>query len=198
LLTGALLTASPAFAAGSSADYAPLPPPPAVDPSAVPMPDINFTPTPDDEKGFDKYFFFHREQTDFATAYADIRECDQYTRGRPLTAPYNPNSVVSAMQNQMVSQYGLAGAAGGAVGGIIGGIIAAEMAAAEMRKMRRKTLLTCMGFKQYRTFGLSKDKWQLFNFAEGGAPKQEDQRQYFLQMQAKVASGPKPTAGEVR
>ena len=189
LFAGALLGASPAWAA--TADYAPLPPPPVVNPDAVPMPDIQFAATGPDQKDFDKYFFFHRQQTDFATAYADIRECDQYVRGLPGAG----TGLSNAFSTGMMTQFGMAG---GVAGSIIGGIIAAEVAAAEQRKLRRRTLMTCMGFKEYRAYGLPKEKWELFNFEETRAPKDEGQRQYYLQMQAKAASGPQPSTGQIK
>lgn len=195
VLAGALLCVSPI--AATAADYAPFAAPPAVDPAAVTPVDARFTPTAEDQEGFDKYFYFHRDGTDFAVAYADLNECDSYARAVGPSSKYDPtNSVVWAMQQQMIAQYGLAGAAGGAVGGIIGGIIAAEMAAAEQRKMRRKTMRTCMGFKDYQAYGLSKSLWQTFN--SDAASLKEESRVSFLQMQAKLASGPKPAVGQIQ
>jgi hypothetical protein len=57
--------------------------PPAIDPATIPMPNIAFTPTPDIEENYDKYYVFNRADTDFATAYADLQECDDYARGLP-------------------------------------------------------------------------------------------------------------------
>ena len=195
LLAGVLLCVSPVAAA--AADYAPFATPPAVDPAAVAPVDVRFTPTAEDQEGFEKYFFFHRDNTDFATAYADLNECDSYARAVGPSSKYEPtNSVVWAMQQQMIAQYGMAGAAGGAIGGIIGGIIAAEMAAAEQRKMRRKTMRTCMGFKEYQAYGLSKPLWQTFN--SDSTSLKEELRVQYLQMQAKIASGPKPSVGQIQ
>jgi hypothetical protein len=53
----------------------------AVDPASVPMPKLAFTPDAEIERNYFKYFFFHRDGTDFATAYADLQECDGYARG---------------------------------------------------------------------------------------------------------------------
>jgi len=47
----------------------------------VVMPELSFTPTDLDARNFDKYYYFYRSGTDFATAYADIVECDGYARG---------------------------------------------------------------------------------------------------------------------
>ena len=195
LLAGALWCAS--SVAAPAANLAPFATPPAVDPAAVASPDLQFTPTAEDQEGFEKYFYFHRAGTDFATAYADLNECDSYARAVGPSQKYDPvSSPVWAMQQQMITQYGMAGAAGGAIGGIIGGIVAAEIAAAAQRKMRRQTMLTCMGFKEYQAYGAPKKLWQLFN-SDSPSLKEEWRVQY-LQMQAKLASGPKPSIGQIK
>lgn len=170
--------------------------PPSVDPAAVTAVDINFTPTADDQGSFDKYFFFHREDTDFATAYADLNECDSYARALGPSVNYGASPFIQAMQNQMIAQYGLAGAAGGAIGGAIGGLIAAEIQAAEQRKMRRRIMLTCMSFKEYHAYGLPKALWQSIN--SDSASLKEESRISYLQMQAKLASGAKPSIGLIQ
>jgi hypothetical protein len=147
---------------------------PAVDPATIPMPVIAFTPTPDAVANYDKYFIFNRADTDFATAYADLRECDGYARGLSYSAS--------------AANYGTTG-------------VIAEVAAdtiygsAERRRQRRQNMLTCMGFKRYRAFGLPKEIWESFNFEEGNRIVPEGARQRMLQIQARVASGPAPTVG---
>jgi len=174
-----------AAACATSALAAP-PPSPAVDPASVEMPVLAFTPDAEAEKNYDKYFYFHREGTDFATALSDIRECDGYARG----LSYNAGGVTPYMP------YG--GMLGGAIGGAIGSAMAdAIFGSAERRKQRRMNLRTCMGFKEYKTYGLPKELWTKFNFEEGLTAVDEERRQTLLAMQAKVASGPKPTAGEI-
>ncbi len=172
--------------------------PAAVDPASVPMPDIAFVPTEADRADFDKYFFFHRSDTDFATAYADLDECDNYAAGRP-TGPQMDMSYLLAMQNQAMAQYGAAaGAAGGLIGGMIVGAIVDAQMAAQRRKLRRGIMRHCMAFKGYSAFGLSKAKWTTFNFEEGWSAEAEDSRMHYLRLQAKVASGPRPSVGELR
>jgi hypothetical protein len=103
--------------------------------------------------------------------------------------PYNPALVPPT----------LAGAVGGAIGSAIGSAIAdAIFASAERRRLRRVNMRTCMGFKGYRTFGLSKSLWEEFNFDEGNGQIAEDRRQRLLQMQARAATGPTPTVGEMQ
>src|SRR6218665_2392877 len=66
----------------------PFGPPPVIDPATVTMPDLTFTSSPQIAENFDKYFYFNRADTDFATAYADLRECDGYARGLSFRTNY--------------------------------------------------------------------------------------------------------------
>lgn len=54
-----------------------------------------------------------------------------------------------------------------------------------------------MGYKGYSRHGLSKDLWQKFNFEEGIRTVAEDERQSFLQMQAKAAIAGRPISEEL-
>lgn len=158
----------------------------AVDPAAVPTPALRFTETETDRAGYDKYFYFVREGTDFATAYQDIRECDALARGMNFyatggVAPY-PYT------------YTMAGAVGGAIGSVMVDMI---FGPSVRRQMRRTNLRTCMGYKGYGRYGLSKDRWEAFNFEEGNRVVGEDERQKYLQMQAKAAISGRPDTQEL-
>ena len=150
LVAAALLpvAASAQPVASSSTSPSPWAPPEAVDPARVSMPDIKFTPTAADQGDYEKYFIFNRADNGFATAYADIAECDNYARGRPAG-----NSGSSNIASAVASQFGLVG---GVVGGMIAGAIVEAQMAAERRKLRRGIMRTCMGFKGYSAFGLPK------------------------------------------
>lgn len=167
------------------------PPPAPVDPATIPMPNLAFTPTRADESNYDKYFYFNRGDTDFATAYADLQECDDYARGLPrhglaqAGVPYPYSGT-------------MAGAVGGALGNAIAGAIANASASAERRRQRRSIMRTCMRFKGYQAFGLRKSLWEAFNFEEGNRHVEEEERQRLLRLQARVASGPRPGVGEIR
>ena len=192
LVAAALLPVAAASAqpvASSSTSPSPWAPPEAVDPARVSTPDIKFTPTAADQGDYEKYFIFNRADTGFATAYADIAECDNYARGRPAG-----NSGSSNIASAVASQFGLVG---GVVGGMIAGAIVEAQMAAERRKLRRGIMRTCMGFKGYSAFGLPKSLRTRFNFEEGAKQVEEERRMSFLQIQAKVASGPRPTVGEI-
>jgi hypothetical protein len=153
------------------------------------MPVLAYQATPEIEADFDKYFYFHREGTSFAEAFADIKECDALASGSSIYMGGD-----NAAMNAAVAQYGMAGA----VGGVIGSVLAdAIFGSAARRQQRRTNLRNCMGFKGYGRFGLSGDLWKEFNFEEGHGRKKEGVREEALELQALVASGPRPQAKEL-
>lgn len=153
---------------------------------AAVVPALSFADSPEATQDFEKFFFFHRPDTDFATAYRDIRECDDFARGISFHTANTP------------VYYPYAGTLGGALGGAIGNAMAdAIFGSAQRRLTRRINLRTCMGYKEYDRYGLPKDVWEKFNFEEGNRTVKEDERVVYLAQQAKVASGPKPTQGEL-
>lgn len=155
------------------------------DPSKLAMPQLDFTPTPADEGDFSKFFYFHRDNTSFEEAYADIRECDALASGSSIYMGADAGSQAAAM-----TQYGiLPGAVGGAIASVA---MDAIFGSAARREQRRVNIRNCMGFKQYQRYGLSRDLWTSFNFEEGLGRKREPVRLQALAIQALVASGPKP------
>lgn len=170
-----------ALAAGSGARAAE----PVVDPASVEMPKLDFTATPEIEADFDKYFYFHRADTSFAEALADIRECDALASGANFYGGADSSAIAAAS-----AQYGaLAAGIGGAIGSAMADAI---FGSAQRRKMHRINMRNCMAFKDYQRYGLSRDLWTEFNFEEGMGRKKEDVREAALRQQAKVASGPAP------
>lgn len=158
----------------------------AVDPNKVETPDLTFTETEEDRTGYEKYFYFVRDDANFETAYQDIRECDALARG-----------VRYYMGNAQVP-YPYAGTMAGAVGGVIGSAVAdAIFGSAVRRQQRRTNMRTCMGYKGYSRYGLNKDRWQTFNFEEGNGTVPDEKREGFLQKQAKAAISGRPTAKEL-
>ncbi len=153
--------------------------PSSIDPSSIPIPNVAFEPTAQDVSNYDKYFYFHRSGTDFATAYADLQECDGYARGLTYRV------------------------SGGGYHGVLGNMMADAIAdaihgSAERRRQRRSIMRTCMRFKGYQAYGLRKSLWEAFNFEEGNARIEEGERQRLLRLQARVASGPVPRIQEIR
>jgi hypothetical protein len=179
-----LCAATPALA-----QVRPMPPAaamPQIDPATIPLPNLAFTPTPQIAATYDKYFYFNRADTDFAAAYADVRECDDYARGLSYHTAYQQ------------APYPYAGTLTGALGGAIANVVAdAVFGSAERRRQRRVNVIACMRFKEYRVYGLPENLWEQFNFEEGNRTVPEQERQRLLQIQARVASGPAPTVGEV-
>lgn len=183
---GALASEGGAPAAMSSVTYladseSPFGVPEAIDPATVKMPELNAKPDPNDAGDYDKYYYFHRPETDFATAYADIRECDGYARGLASGIGYTQ------------VPYPYAGTLGGAIGGALGNMMAAAIfGSGEKRRVRRVNMRTCMHFKGYDRYGLPKSLWTEFNFEEGLSGVEEEQRSGKLKQQALVASSAKP------
>lgn len=163
---------------------------------AVPYPNMEFVETEGDVKDYDKYFYFHRENTSFEDAFADISECDDLAVGvsRYRTSHiYSPNLV------------------GAAIGNVLGNLLVdALFAGPERKRTRRVSIRNCMGFKGYNRYGTNKDIYKGFEYLEktkvdttrlSQAAKiearkkaKEDKRESILLSQAKIASGPKPTA----
>lgn len=152
-----------------------------IDVAAIPMPALAFTADAKFEKDFDKYYYFHRTDTDFKTALADLRDCDGLSRG--LASPFG------YMEAPYPYTGTLAGVAGGAIANLM---VAAIFGSAQVRATRRVNMRRCMFFKGYQRYGLPKDMWQAFNFEEGFSQLAEGKRQAFLKQQAKVASGDLP------
>lgn len=155
----------------------------AIDPATLTMPNLAFTETPAISGDYDKYYFFHRADTGFAEAHADVLECDAFASGLRTTRGGNG-----------IPTYAYAYGIGGVIGGIAGSVLAdAIHGSAARRKMRRINMRNCMGFKGYTRHGLSKDLWEAFNFEEGNGRENEESRRLALATQALVASaGPKP------
>jgi hypothetical protein len=151
---------------------------------AVAMPDLVYTPDPAIAADFDKYFFFHRPDTSFDQAYADITECDSLASGINFYMGGN-----DAIMQNAIMQYGAAGAIGGALGGLMADAI---FGSAERRRIKRVNLRNCMFYKGYDRYGLKKDLWQEFHFEEGLSRENAKDREAALLKQARVASGPKP------
>ncbi len=154
-----------------------------VDPATLQRPDLSFEETPAIVDDYEKYFYFHRADTDFATALTDIRECDALVLGARMNR-YAPSYIYTPYQ------YGVLG---GAAGGLIGAIVSSAVQGAQARREQRLSRRQCMFFKGYDRFGISKDKWKDWNFEDGLSPEANATRERAVAIQALVASGPRPT-----
>ena len=146
----------------------------------VTMPDLAFVETPADVQTYDKYFFFHRDNTSFDEAYADIKECDALASGIRYYGGQN---------SLYTGQYGMAGVLGAAIGNAIADAI---FGSAERRKIHRANIRKCMSYKEYERYGMSEQLWKAFNFEEGNGRKKDEEREADMLQQAKAASGPTP------
>lgn len=154
--------------------------------AAVAMPALAFEASAEDVDNYDKYFFFHRPDTGFDQAYADIVECDALGSGISIYMGANGGAMAGAM-----AQYGMvAGAAGGMIASIA---MDAIFGSAARRAAKRTNMRNCMFFKGYNRYGLEKDLWQEFNFEEGNGRKEDSERERDLRLQARIASGPMPS-----
>lgn len=153
--------------------------------SAVAMPSLAFDASTVKPEDFEKYFIFHRPETGFAEAHADITECDALASGISIYMGNTSSAVAGA-----TAQYGLLPSA---IGGAIAGMMMdAIFGSAERRKARRVNMRNCMYFKGYDRYGLEKELWQSFHFEEGLSKTNADVRADKLLVQARVASGPAP------
>lgn len=153
--------------------------------AAIEVPPLTFDASTVDPEDFEKYFIFHRPDTAFAEAYADITECDALASGISIYRGMDAGQMASNMVQHGV----LAGAIGGAIANVM---VDAIFGSAERRKARRINLRNCMYFKGYDRYGLEKERWQAFNFEEGLSKTDADERAQKLLVQARVASGPAP------
>lgn len=150
---------------------------------AVEMPDLAYEPDPEIEADFEKYFFFHREDTSFDQAFADIAECDALAHG---ITKYGSDWPPTASQRNRD------------LGPVLGSMTAltnpfdAIFGSEQRRWIRRYNIRTCMFYKGYDRYGLEKTLWQAFHFEEGFSRENARDRYAALLKQARVASGPKP------
>lgn len=149
------------------------------------MPELAYESADVTEKDMEKYFYFHRADTDFNTAYRDILECDALASGISFYSGIDAGQMGANM-----AQYGaLAGGIGSAIGSVIADAI---FGSSERRKQRRSNIRHCMFYKGYDRYALEKDLWQEFHFEEGNAREEAGRRSAKLKVQALVASGPAP------
>lgn len=149
----------------------------AAEVAATEMPKLDAVPTAADAVDYDKYYYFRKSGIDVAAAYADIVECDGYASGLTSGLAYQD------------AAYPYAGTLAGAAGAGLGNAFAAAVfGSAEKRRLRRLNMRTCMAYKGYDRFGMSKAQWTAFNFEEGLSSVAPDRRRRCLRQQALVAA----------
>jgi len=154
-------------------------------PSNVVMPELAFEETRRTISNYHKYFYFHREQTEFSEAYSDIQECDLRARalwqsdavyGLPKERAVDPSDTFLASVSSP----------------LVAGFVASLAAPADARRERRFGLRRCMFFKGYTRHGLSREVFDSFNYEATDNELTETERQSMLAQQAIVASGAQP------
>ena len=176
------------LALSTAAQAQPLPEPPIrtftqAEIEAVAVPDLAYEPDPEIEADFEKYFFFHREDTSFDQAFADITECDALAHGM--------NHVAIGWRTTSPERRDIFGPVVGSSMALLDPMDAI-FGSGERRWIRRYNIRTCMFYKGYDRYGLEKKLWQAFHFEEGFSRENARDRLTALLKQARVASGPKP------
>ncbi len=166
---GSLAVLSPAVVASEAAA---LP-----DPASVVVPDLSGS---DDaaviENGW-KYFFYHRDGTSFAEAYADIADCYRFLAPAgwanvaiPRFVPWVERSPGERAATGYFEHSGLVGLA---IGSMFEGTLTRRDRQAKMRR--------CMEPRGYTRYGVAEEIWE--NVAD--LPPEQG-----IAVQAKIASGP--------
>jgi hypothetical protein len=138
-----------------------------VDPGAVTVPDLAFTPVPRDERSYDEYFLFHKPGITTAAALSDIQECRAFSRGlQPMAKlthfvplggeAYDADNRIANQNAQLM--YGLTGV-------IILAIVNDGLASDNEHGNTRR----CMGFKGYQRYGTSRSIWKQISKDGDGA-----------------------------
>lgn len=127
-----------------------------------------------------KFFYFHRANTAYAEAYADIAECYRfmpvpYANGLlPMFVPWESDTGARIIKPPVIGPYGI-------VGDIIGGMVAGPLE----RRARQSRLRRCLEPRGYSRYPAPKDTWEkiIDNYSASS-----------IAVQAKLASGPLPQA----
>lgn len=146
------------------------------DPAMVKVPDLSGSDAPDVVANGWKYFFYHRPDTSFAEAYADIAECYRFLAPAGWANVMLPRFIPWVEQvpgEQHASGYGNSGLVGLAIGGMIEGTLT--------RRDRQSKMRRCMETRDYIRYGVAEEIWE--NVAD--LPPAEG-----IAVQAKIASGP--------
>ena len=151
------------------------------DPAAINVPDIAPSADPKGLKDGYKFFFFHNPTASFAEAYVDIAECRSFlVRDGVTTLPtFRPwvEPLKRKPQGYTAGSYGLVGAA-------MASIIVPKLE----RGQRNNKLRRCMKPRGYARYAIAEADWDRLNDGDEAT---------LIAMQAKLASGPKPSTTEV-
>jgi len=175
----AVLALAPAAAAQSGAAAVAT-----VDVAKIKLPNLSFTANARIAAGYDRFFYFHREGVDFATAYADLAECDALASA-PIRRS-NDAGRYSAGDFWGMSTLG---------GPLWHSLQVTSRTRAERVRLHSVNMRNCMRFKGYRRYGLPEAIWKQFNLDANDIRSSTPAKLVeYRQKRAKLASGPLPLA----
>lgn len=147
------------------------------DPASVTVPDLSGSADPAVVENGWKYFFYHRPDTSFAEAYADIADCYRFLTPAgwanvriPRFIPWVERVPGEHMSTGYFEHSGLVGLA---IGAMFEGTLSRRDRQAKMRR--------CMEPRGYTRYGVAEEIWE--NVAD--MPPEQG-----IAVQAKIASGP--------
>lgn len=152
------------------------------DVATIALPDVSIDGNPKAAKEGYKFFFFQNPDVSFAEAYADLVECRSFLVVGPLSGVPGFRPWVEPVRREIRPNYSNPY-------GIVGTALNAIIAPKIERGSRNNRMRRCMEPRGYKRFALPEAAWEQINKGDEKA---------ILLMQAKLASGPTPTAGEVR
>ena len=150
--------------------------PPLPDPASITVPDLSNSSDPLVLENGWKYFFFHRRDTSFAEAYADISDCYRFLQPAgwanvklPRFVPWDDRAAVT-FDRSRTHNYGL-----------VGELMAAMVEGTLVRRDRQSKMRLCMEPRGYTRYGVAEEIW------ENVIAKPPEEA---IAIQAKLASGP--------
>ena len=160
----------------------------------VEMPALVFEESERTAADYNQFFYFHRADTTFATALADLRACDGFSRDLSREGNSSFAHIVEGARRGGRAGGGALGAPlGGALGGAIGRSIAQGPAEREeLRKKYRINIRRCMFLSGYARYGLTERLWKDLAFDIADDDLTEEERQRSLLAQARAASAGLP------
>lgn len=130
-----------------------------------------------------KHFYFHRADTSYAVAFADLEDCYRF-----LPVPYASGVTMPAFAPWRARADNKSFRPVTSIYGPVGDIIGAMVAGPIERRARQSRMRRCMEPKGYQRFPMSEDAWKAAVNHYSPAT---------LAIQAKLASGPRPDADPV-
>jgi hypothetical protein len=157
---------------------------PPVEPAAVGVPDLSFTPTERDIRAYSDYFYFHKDGVTYANALAAMKECSSYSEAlTPMAPTLDFVPIGGAPDPNAKSKYNEQVAMNSFRFGLVGSVMASIILNGSQTE--RSNTRRCMGYLGYQRYGISRSIWS--KLAKGSDEET-------LKVFALIASGPHPQA----